>query len=351
MPETLPHTPPASGLPAAVPVRRRRLPFVWLLPLIGLGVVAYFAYWAYTQNQPNVELRLANASGIKAFQTPVLCRGVEVGTVTDVTLDATGNGATVSIRLDPSGLPLATSDSEWWVIRPEFSLTDVSGVESLLAGPSIEYRPGIEATQRLKVFTGLTGPPPDAGMTGGLRVFLTADERAAIEPGTPLRYRGIPIGRVVSMRLPTHGQAVIFIAEIDLPFAHLVRDNTVIWHQKRAVANITRVSLGLEGYAIDFPRLNSALLISIDLATPDDPGQPITQDAVFAMTDQPPKDYETWAPDLTPAGTRPVTDSTPATTPDDKATTQAKTDPDQPQKKDQKPDPIGDLFNFINPFD
>lgn len=334
-------TPPASSLPAAVPVRRRRLPFAWLLPLIGLGVVAYFAYWAYAQNEPNVELRLDNASGIKAFQTPVRCRGVEVGTVTQVTLAPTGNGATVSIRLNESGLPLATRDAEWWVIRPEFSLTDVSGVESLLAGPSIEYRPGVEAPARNKMFTALNGPPPEAGMSGGLRLFLTADARDAIEPGTPVRFRGVPIGRVISMRLPTHGQSVVFIAEIDLPFAHLIREKSVFWHRKRGIAHITRVALGLDGYQIDFPRLNSALHISIDVATPDKPGPPINPDAVFEMQTAPPDKLAVWKPDLT------VRD--PNQTSTDGQTGETTQDPDEP-KEEEKADPLGDLFNFINPF-
>ncbi|MBB6429791.1 MlaD family protein [Algisphaera agarilytica] len=340
MNETNPTPPPASSLPAAVPVRRRRLPFAWLLPVLGLAVVGYFAYWAYTQNEPNVTLRLEDASGIKAFQTPVRCRGVEVGTVTNVALSPNGNGATVSIRLNESGLPLATPDSDWWVLRPEFSLTDVSGVESLLAGPSIEYRPGEEVPRRNKSFTALSGPPSDAGMTGGLRLFITSDQRDAIEPGTSVRFRGIPIGRVVSMRLPTHGQSVVFIAEIDLPFAHLIREKSVFWHRKRAVANLNSVSLGLGGYQIDFPRLNSALDISIDVATPDNPGEEVTADSIFQMQHAPPEDFETWAPNLIPV-------EEPAPTPEQDE--QADADPDTPA--DPKPDPLGDIFNFINPFD
>ncbi|MEM9419487.1 MAG: MlaD family protein [Planctomycetota bacterium] len=341
MNESNPTPPPASSLPAAVPVRRRRLPFAWVLPLLGLAVVGYFAYWAYTQNEPNVTLRLDDASGIKAFQTPVRCRGVEVGTVTDVALSPNGNGATVSIRLNASGLPLATPDSDWWVLRPEFSITDVSGVESLLAGPSIEYRPGDKPELRNKSFTALSGPPPDAGMRGGLRLFITSDHRDAVEPGTLVRFRGIPIGRVISMRLPTHGQSVVLIAEIDLPFAHLIRENSVFWHRKRAVANLSSVSLGLGGYQIDFPRLNSALDISIDVATPDKPGELVEADTIFKMQHTPPDDFDTWSPNLIPV-------EEPAPTPEDNKAAETP-NPDDPAPK--KPDPLGDIFNFINPFD
>ncbi|MEM9914660.1 MAG: MlaD family protein [Planctomycetota bacterium] len=346
-PDVPPETPPASSLPTAVPVRRRRLPFAWLLPVIGLAVVGYFAWWTYTQNQPNVELRLVNATGIKAFQTPVLCRGVEVGTVTGVALDPAGNGATVSIRLDESGLPLATRDAEWWVIRPEFSLTDIRGVESLLAGPSIEYRPGSQQPERgsRKRFTALAGPPAEAGMTGGLRVFLTGNARDAIEPGTPVRFRGVPIGRVVSLRLPTHGQSVVFIVEIDRPFAHLIRDNSVFWHRKNAQAEINSRAIGLGGFEVEFPRLNSALKISIDIATPPDPGPPIVADAVFEMLNAPPDKFESWAPDLT---LKP--DDEKQSDPDASDPAPNAIDPDAP-KKEPKPDPLGDLFNFINPFD
>ena len=335
----------ASSLPTAIPVRRRRLPLGWVLPLVGLGVLAYFAYWAYEQKQANVELDVTDASGIKAFQTPVLCRGVEVGTVTEVTLRPTGRGATVKIRLDPAGMPLATRDSDWWILRPEFSLTDISGVESLLAGPSIEYRPGTESVDRRLRFTALGGPPPDAHLSDGLRLYLTAPHRGSVEPGTPLRYRGIPIGRVVSLRLPTDGQKVIFIAEVDRPFAHLVREESVFWHRQRAHANLNSVALGLDGYRIDFPRLNTALEVSIDLASPDKPGPAAAADTVFAVLDEPPKDHDTWTPDLAPEDRAVSLDADPTAADDPTAL------PDDTAKPEQKTGPLEDLISFINPFD
>lgn len=344
-----PTPPPASSLPVAVPVRRRRLPFAWLLPLIGLAAVGYFAYGAYTQNQPNLTLKLSNAAGIKAFQTPVRCRGVEVGTVTHVELGPDGRGAKVSIRLDASGLHLATPDSEWWVIRPEFSLTDISGVESLLSGPSIEYRPGSETPRRQKTFTALPGPPPDAGMTGGLCVFLTANTREAIEPGTPVRFRGVPIGRIISMRLPTHGQSVVFVVEIDLPFTHLVCEDSVFWYRKHAHAHIKGSPLGLDGYDVQLPRVNQALDVSIEVATPESEHfTPIGPRSVFEMQFDPPEDYETWAPDLTPEKDAPLLDEPAALNPPG-STPPAELD--QPKDEVEKSDPLGDIFKFINPFD
>lgn len=326
-----------NTLPTATPVPRRRVPLGWVLPLVGLGVLVYFAFWAFQQKQANVTLEIENASGIKAFQTPVLCRGVEVGSVTGIELHPGGRGATVQMRLEPSGLRLATQDADWWIVRPKFGLTNVSDVESLLAGPSIEFRPGVQDPAR--DFTALAGPPADAGMTGGLRLILRADDRGSVDPGTPLRYRGVDVGRVVSLRLPQDGQAVLIIVEVDRPFAHLIRSNTEFWHSQRAVAKITRVNLGLEGYTVDFPRLNTALDIGIDLASPDKPGQPAAPDTVFELAGMPPEDYQAWTPDLKLKSE--------ADAQGDANESASGDDPETPKKKQG---PLEGLFDLIIPF-
>ena len=320
-------------LPEAVPVRRRRLALGWLLPLLGLGLVGYFGYWAYEQQQFNVELDVADASGIKAFQTPVLCRGVEVGGVTAVRLHPGGRGASVQIRLEPSGLRLATKDSDWWVTRPELSLTAVRDVDALLSGPSIEFRPG--AGPAAMHFTAMTGPPADAGMSNGLRLVLRSPGRGSIQPGTPLRYRGVQIGRVVSLRLPQSGQAVMVVLEVDRPYAHLVRTNSVFWHRHDAVANISRLSLGLDGYRVTFPRLNSALDISIDMAVPDQAAEAAPEDMLFELAGEEPKKHWEWHPPLG-SGEGP-------TDPDEAA---FEVEPEKPKKRG----PIEGLFDLITPF-
>lgn len=328
-----------AALPTAVPVRRRTS-FAWLLPLVGLGLLGYFSFWAYEQQQFNVQLDVIDASGIKAFQTPVLCRGVEVGGVTAVTLHPGGRGASVQIRLERSGLDLATADSDWWITRPELGLTAVRDVESLLAGPSIQFRPGVE--KKATHFTAQVGPPADAGMTDGLRILLRSPDRGAIRPSTPVRYRGIPIGRVVSMRLPQDGQSVLMIVEVDRPYAHLVRNNSRFWHRHQAAAQVTRLGLGLSGYQVAFPRLNSALDISIDLAVPDPAGPPVTDDSVFVLEGYAPENHSDWTPKLGTPAAREVTAAQGEPDPDDAAYETA-----PPEKKRG---PIEGLFDLITPF-
>ncbi len=348
---------PAGDLPHAIPVRRRRLGLGWLLPLVGLGLLGYFTYWAYEQQRFNVELIVADATGIKAFQTPVLCRGVEVGGVTAVTLHAGGRGASVQLRLEPSGLALATADADWWVTRPELTLTAVRDVESLLAGPSVQFRPGVELPA--KRFTALPGPPADAGIQDGLRLVLRSPDRGAVRPGTPLRYRGVSIGRVVSLRLPRNGQSVLVVAEVDRPYAHLVRDNSRFWHRELAQVSVSRVSLGLGGYKVELPRLNSALDLSIDLGVPDAAGPPVSDDSVFVLEAAPPENHRDWRPDLgVGAGAAGITGLAAGSAPDDGV--EARIDElvqraeaaeaAESEKQKKKRGPIEGLFDLIVPF-
>lgn len=283
----------SSSVPQAKVLPKRRLPWAWLLPIVGLGVIAYFAYWANTRTRENVEVRVADAMGIKAFQTPVLCQGVQVGRVTAIKLDPLAEGAIVQVRLAPSALSLAADGAEWWVVRPELGLTDVSGLEALLSGPSLVFRPG--KGEHVDFFEALPAPPVDEGRRGGLPIQLTAADRMGINPGSPIRYRGVPVGRVINLRLQSDGKAVVFQVEIDRPYAHLVRDNSVFWNSGGIRG---KLDLGLGGGEIDLPPLHNILDAGIALATPSQPGLILDHASVFPLLDSPPEDHHDWTPDL-----------------------------------------------------
>lgn len=180
-------------------------------------------------------------------------------------------------------------------------------------------------------------------MTGGLRIYLHADHRGPVDEGTPINFRGLPIGRVVALGLPTAGQRVVFVCEIQRGYAHLIRENTVFWHRERARADINPQALGLGGFRVEFPRLNSALRISLDAATPNDPGPMSQPGRNFDIQDTPPRDLDDWSPDLTP-----LVDPFPEPTPQQLEIQESE---DSASAADEKKGPIESIIDFLIFFD
>lgn len=74
---------PASPTEARIKTKRRISPF-WLLPVIALMIAGWLIWTSYEDRGSTITIDFQSADGIVAGRTPVRFRGVEVGTVQDI---------------------------------------------------------------------------------------------------------------------------------------------------------------------------------------------------------------------------------------------------------------------------
>lgn len=82
------------------------------------------------------------------------------------------------------GEPLLTENTRFWVVKPRLFAGSISGLDTLLSGPTSEMAPAITATgERTRHFTGLEDPPLLTAEEPGRSVLLRADLDRPDQPG------------------------------------------------------------------------------------------------------------------------------------------------------------------------
>jgi paraquat-inducible protein B len=283
---------PDDAVPEARIRRRRWLPsVVWIVPVVAAVVAGYLVYGRLQERGPTITIRFADVVGVRADQTEVRRRGVPVGRVERVELGDDQNHAVVTVRLNREAAGLATEGSDFWIVRPEVRLGDISRLGTIVSGPYIEVRPGSGKAQAQ--FTGLNREP--LAERPGLRLTLATGRLGPVKPDSPVSYRGIVVGTVTRTDLSRDSTAAHVEVVIFRRYTRLVRIGSRFW----TVGDVdVRVSL-FKGVEIDLDSLRSLVTGGIAFGTPEDPSLPPARDGtVFVLHDRPEQDWLRWQPKI-----------------------------------------------------
>lgn len=300
-PPTDTHSPMPSAPPPPTSTLHppSRLSLAWLVPIAALILALALAWQAYSSRGSTIAITFASGAGLQPGD-PVTYRSVEVGRVESVSLSPDLRHVIVHARLTPDASALAREGTQFWIVRPEVSLTRVSGLETLLGPRYIAAQPGDPGGKPRYAFTGLDTPPrlpaPGSGGGGGLDVTLRSPRLGSVSEGSPVSFREMKVGVVTSVALAPDARFITIGVHIDQPFTHLVRTNTRFWN-----ASGIGLDLGLlGGVKLKAESLESILAGGIAFATPTRAGDPIQSGHIFDMDPAMPDDWQRWTPDLSP---------------------------------------------------
>src|SRR4051794_12676796 len=255
-------TPPRRGPPeAAVGRRRRRFSVVWLVPLVAAAIAARLAVTTLREKGPTVTIAFKPAEGLEAGKTKIRYKDVEVGTVEDVRLSDDLEGVVAVAELRKQVEPFVTEGTRWWVVRPRVGASGVSGLGTLISGAYIGLDPG--RGERTLSFTGLEEPPPMTSDVPGRRFTLHADALGSVDQGSPVYYRGLQVGQVLSSTLDENRRTFTFEVFVDAPHDGLVRDASRFWN-----AGGIDVSVGASGVDVSTESLQTIIAGGVAFDTP-----------------------------------------------------------------------------------
>lgn len=283
----------AEELPKAN-LRRTKwnFPIVWVVPLVAAIIAGYLVYDRVREYGPRITIRFKDASGLKAGETQIIYRGVQVGEVTAIELSADLEHVVVKARLRRSPVSVAREGSVFWIVRPEVALGNISGLGTVISGPHIEVLPGIGEPK--SEFVGLETSPVDLERNT-LKIVLRSNHLGSLRANSPVYYRGIEVGAVQDTRLSPDATMVSIHVFIKQQYARLVRSGSKFWNVSGA-----DVSLGLfRGLEVKMESLRSLVVGGIAFATPNDPkDKPVKNGTVFPLYDEPKKEWLAWTPKI-----------------------------------------------------
>ncbi|GJA56688.1 paraquat-inducible protein B [Aeromonas caviae] len=252
--------------------KHRWLSPVWLLPFIALLLAGSFLYQQWTSSGQLIRINFAQGNGILPGKTQLRYQGVAIGVVQELELAQDGRKIAVLAKVDSRARSLIRKGSDFWLVSPKASLTEISGLDTLVSGNYINLQPGRENNPLEDEFDALDGPPPGY-QAQGRTLHLTADSLGSVGIGAKIYFRGLEVGSVINTRLGEENQNVILDLVIEPRFEHLVKADTRFW-------NISGIkgSFSLAGVSVEAGSLTSILSGGIAFDSPKD--SPVAQKGV-----------------------------------------------------------------------
>ena len=113
-------------------------------------------------------------------------------------------------------------------------------------------------------FTGEANAPTVALKEIGLAIVLLADNAGSTDINSPVYFRQIQIGEVVSKQLSKDASGVEIILNIYPQYAHLIRRNSIFWP-----ASGFNLDVGITGAVLKSTSLTSLIKGGISMSTTD----------------------------------------------------------------------------------
>ncbi len=205
---------------------------LWILTLLCLLISAGLLWWSMPQRGTTIHIQFPEGHGLKQEDT-VRYRGIEVGTVESVHLGNSLDGVEVDVLLKPSASKLAKEGSRFWIVRPELSLTRISGLETAIGHKYIGVSPNPNtedvSLQTEYKFQGLADVPVDTLSDSGIELILRGDKRYSVSKGSTVTFRGVEVGTVLDVALSQEARHVDVRVRIFDQHAALLTSKSKFW--------------------------------------------------------------------------------------------------------------------------
>jgi len=256
--------PPADHEQASAIRKKRRVSFIWIVPIVAAGLVFYLGYDALVQRGPEITLHFKTAEGLNAQQTVLKYKAVPLGIVTDVDLGRDHTDVTVHVRTQRSARFALTDHARFWVVRPRLSISNIASLETIVSGAFIAVDPGPPGGKVQRTFTGLEEPPGVTSDEPGRTFDLEASRIGSLSEGAPVFYRDVIVGSMLRYDLGDSPGPVSLRVFVRSPYDKLVHPDTLFW-------NASGISLktGSDGIHLELESIQALLSGGIAFETPE----------------------------------------------------------------------------------
>jgi paraquat-inducible protein B len=258
----------------AVPKKRTRLSLVWVIPIVAAAAGVWIAVTKILEKGPEITIVFSSADGLVANKTKVNYNGLDIGTLTSIKLSEDHKHVIATAAMHPKTKDFLVKDLKFWVVKPRMSGLNITGLGTLLSGNYIGVQLG-ESKESERHFIALETPPLTGDVPG--KIFtLKATELGSLGSGTPIFFRQIQAGQVVSYELDKAGEFLNVEIFVQSPYDQFVSADTRFWQASGVDISLTAAGLHVQtesvmsilagGIAFETPT-NELLLSPADAGT------------------------------------------------------------------------------------
>jgi hypothetical protein len=264
---------------------------LWILTAACAVVAGGLVFWQLGGRGPVIDVHFAEGHGLVAGD-PVRYRGITVGEINEIVLDETLEAVIVRIQLTEAAVDIAREGARFWIERPDISIGKVRGLDTLVGGRFVGVLPGPIDAPPSRSFYGLeVASAPVNDIAEGLEVTLEGKNRYGLQTGSPINYRGVTVGQILSVGLTNDAATVEARAFIQPEYCQLIRERTQFWSSSGL-----DVKIGFSGIELDADTLATIAAGGVAFATPNSPGRPATTGQRFELHKSPREEWLQWQP-------------------------------------------------------
>jgi len=247
-------------LPEVTEKPKAAISSIWFLPILAALIGLWLIYKAVIEAPVLIEVEFDSGEGIEVGKTVVRYEGIEIGKVKNVRVQNDLIGVVATIAIDRRAEKSLNENTLFWIVKPEVTLSGVTGLGTVFSGNYIAMRIG--DGEPIRYFKGLSSSPPRSMDEAGLHLTLKASDLGSLSKGSPIIYKKITIGDVQSYQLTEGGESVDVDIYIKPEFATLVKTKSRFWN-----ASGLSIKGGITGFDIRTESLTALLRGGIGLST------------------------------------------------------------------------------------
>ena len=274
-----PNPPPAVPQSRTVTKKKTRLSLVWIIPIVAALAGAWVAVVKIRSQGPTITIVFKSAEGLDAGKTKIHYNGVDVGTLTNIRLSDDHEQAIATAEMAPRTEAFLVDDTNFWIETARISGATISGLGTLISGAYIGMEIG-SSSKRKSHFVALDTPPVVTSGVPGRFFMLRTPDLGSLDRGTPIFFRRLQVGQVVSYELDKDGQSLNVKVFVNAPYDQYVNPDTRFWQ-----ASGVDVSLNASGLNVQTQSVLSLLIGGIAFETPATGAtlRPADANAVFTL--------------------------------------------------------------------
>lgn len=243
MPDNDPSFPPVPES-KVVSKKRTRLSLVWVIPIVAAAAGVWIAVTKILDKGPEITIVFSSADGLVANKTKINYNGLDVGTLTSIKLMEDHKHVIATAAMHPKSEEFLVKDAKFWVVKPRMSGLNITGLGTLISGNYIGVQLG-ESKESEHHFIALETPPLTGDVPG--KIFkLKATELGSLGAGTPIYFRQIQVGQVVSYALDKAGEFLDVEIFVESPYDQYVSTDTRFWQASGVDVSLTAAGLHVQ---------------------------------------------------------------------------------------------------------
>ena len=269
-----------QDVPEAVsePKRRFSIQLVWIIPIVAAIIGLSIAVKAWVDRGQTITISFKTGEGLEAGKTKLKYKDVMIGEVKSIAISDDRSQVVVTAEVSKDAKGLVVKDTRFWVVRARISGGNVTGLTTLLGGSYIGVEAGA-STEPRDQFVGLESPPAVSVDVPGRQFVLHTDDVGSLYTGSPVFFRRIQVGQVVSTDLDGDGQGVTVRVFIRSPYDRFVTASTFFWH-----ASGVDLTVSPGGVKLNTESMLAVLLGGISFDQPPNPPSTVSAPPNTAYT-------------------------------------------------------------------